>query len=152
MARLSLTSTRRKAFAGFGLALFVLGINYCLIGAMTMSGGAMSCMPSLSTNVSGDEMPAAHGGHCAGMATAADEDAPPAAPAPPCCIALTPVVAPELAKVDPAAASVAIVFLEEIELSAAPVLAGDLLRGPPEVFDLSLPERAPTSSRAPPLA
>jgi hypothetical protein len=86
------------------------------------------------------------------MATAADQDAPASAPAPPCCIALTPVVAPELAKVDPAAASVAIVFLEEIELSAAPVLAGDLLRGPPEVFDLPLPERAPTSSRAPPLA
>jgi hypothetical protein len=145
-----LASMRRRALAGFGLALFLLGINYCLVGAVIPSGAGMPCMPAAAASETDAAKPAAHAGHCAGMAQEAEGEAPSTAPAPPCCIALTPVLAPEAGKVSPPLIALLDLPLSAPELSAAPARGGELLRAPPESPPHLAVHRAPSSPRAPP--
>jgi hypothetical protein len=147
-----LAPMRRRALAGFGLALFLLGINYCLVGALIPTAGAgMPCMPAPTPTVHADAAkPAAHAGHCAGMAQTGGEEAPSTAPAPPCCIALTPVLAPEAGKVSLPLIALLDLPLVAPEICAAPERGGELLRAPPESPPHLAVHRAPSSPRAPP--
>jgi hypothetical protein len=146
---------RRKALAGFGLALFLMGTNYCLVGALQPASG-MACMaPVRTASAQGASSGAADmTSHCARHASAAtqENDAPPAAPSAPCCIALTTVTAPEVGKVAPGIPVVLPCVIEEDILVSAPSVPGHLLLAPPGESFTSLHLSAPNSSRAPPLA
>lgn len=145
-----LAYVRRRALAGFGLALFLIGINWCLVGAMVPSAGmGMPCMPVAAAG-GADAGPAAHAGHCAGMARNAGEESAAPAPAPPCCIALTPVLAPEAAKTVQPLVAVLDLPLDPPAVHSAPQTTGELLRAPPESPPPLAALRAPCSPRAPP--
>lgn len=141
---------RSRALAGFGLALFLLGINWCLVGAVIPAGAAMPCMPVAAAPADGDAEPAAHAGHCAGMAQQGGNESPAPAPAPPCCIALAPVLAPEAAKAEPPLLALIDLPPAAPALEAAPHTACELLRAPPESPPPLAAPGAPSSPRAPP--
>lgn len=152
MRRNPLSSRRGRALAGFGLALFLLGINWCLVGAVLPSEQRMACMPAAAATPHADAArPAAHGGHCAGMTQESEDEAPVTAPAP-CCIALTPVLAPEAGHLQPHLIALLDLPFEAPTLAAPPQGAGELLRAPPESPPHLAALRAPASSRAPPTA
>jgi hypothetical protein len=131
--------------AAFALALFLTGTHWCLVGAVaTHFGARISCMTPLAT------------GSCHGSPTSHCGHSSPARPArgaaPPCCVALAPVVATSLVAVpDDALAPVlaASPQAEEIAPPAAPWLGYRVTRdtGPPLQHAC-----APLSPRAPPLA
>jgi hypothetical protein len=78
--------------AAFALALFLIGTHWCLVGAVaTHFGARISCMTPLAT------------GSCHGSPTSHCGHSSPARPArgaaPPCCVALAPVVATSLVAV-----------------------------------------------------
>ncbi len=153
MNRHSFASARRAALALLGLPLFLLGINYCLVGAV-MPGGprAMPCMSKGAVAVSSEAMPASHAGHCAAMAKEAQKKDAAPAPAAPCCIAVTPVVAPEAGKVPAPVVAILPAASDAALLTPAPVTAGDLLRATPESPPHLAARGAPSAPRAPPAA
>lgn len=150
----SLSILRRKATAVFGLALFMLGSHYCLVGALLPGGmDAMACMAPVATkSVAGDAahaaMPACHRG------AAADENGEDTAPATtsPCCVSLTPVVAPQLDKFAADGGMLLLPAFDAQDAFRAPAIASLLLRAPPESPPLHAPPRAHASPRAPPLS
>jgi hypothetical protein len=131
--------------AAFALALFLTGTHWCLVGAVASHFGArISCMTPLAT------------GSCHGSPTSHCGHSSPARPArgaaPPCCVALAPVVATSLVAVpDDALAPVLAVSpaAEEVAPASAPWIGNRVTRdtGPP-----AQPACAPLSPRAPPLA
>lgn len=142
---------RHRALAGFGLALFLIGIHWCLIGAAIPEAGAgMRCMPPVASH-GDDAEPAAHTGHCAGMAGGSEEGSSAAAPAP-CCVSLAPVSAPDAGK----APLTPFAWLDLPAAAPAPAempqRTGELLRAPPESPPHPAAPCAPVSPRAPPTA
>lgn len=150
----------RGVMSGFALALFLTGSNYCLVGGIASHFGArVSCMaPGGTASGSCHEAPGAS--HCAQAASphrgapgpAHGPATPPRAATPPCCVALSPVLAMPGVKI---VASDLIVALPAVPatLDPAPLPVSwhghRIFRdaGPP-----SLHSRAPLSLRAPPLA
>lgn len=152
MPRTPLAFLRRRALAGFGLALFLIGINWCLIGAMVPAAGAgMRCMPPVAVHDADDAPSAAHTGHCAGMGGESDEGTSAGAPAP-CCISLAPASAPDVGKVAPALIALLDLPAATPAPAAVPQRTNELLRAPPESPSHLAAPRAHTSPRAPPTA
>ena len=131
--------------AAFALALFLTGTHWCLVGAVASHFGApISCMTPLATG-SCHGSPTSHCGH-------ASPARPASGAAPPCCVALAPVVAASLVAVpDDALAPVlaASPEAEEVAPASAAWIGYRVTRdaGPP-----LQPACAPLSPRAPPLA
>ncbi len=147
MHRLNHPSARRSALVLAGLALFLLGTNYCLVGAIAGADRMpMACMMPPAADA--DASPA---GHCHGKASDDDAGAPP--PTLPCCVAFAPVVAPAVAFGDAGALPlVGVVVTDAFVSFDAPAASGHLLRAPPDGPPPDVASRAPLSSRAPPLA
>lgn len=144
---------RRKAIVVSGLALFMLGSHYCLVGALLPGGmDAMACMAPVTakTEAAGAHaaMPACHRG--AAQEEGGEDTAP--ATTSPCCVALTPVVAPQIDKFAPDGGLLLLPAFDAQEAFRAPALASLLLRAPPEPPPLHAPPRAHASPRAPPLS
>jgi hypothetical protein len=148
--RHSLAILRHPAIAAFGLALFMLGSHYCLVGAL-MPGGmdAMACHAPVAVEAGEAHaaMPACHGK----APSQKGEDAAPASQAP-CCVALTPVVAPQIDKLASEDESLLVPVAFAPAPLRSPATAGLLLRAPPESPPLAAAPRAHASPRAPPIA
>lgn len=142
---------RTRALAALGLALFVTGTQWCLVGTLVPAAAAgMHCMPAAAVSADGEAQPAAHGGHCAGMAQNGEGDSAPASPVPPCCVAIAPAPTPEAGRID--FAPVVLLDLPPVAPAppAAPAATGELLRAPPESPPRLAAPGAPSSPRAPP--
>jgi len=142
----------RRATAGFALALFLAGSNYCLVGTVAGAlghGARVSCM-ALAT-------PACHAApradHCAkAQAPAQNDPAPVRTGTAPCCVALAPVLAMPAVKILASDFALALPVAPATD-DPAPLSASwhghRVFRdaGPPPLH-----LRAPVSPRAPPLA
>lgn len=150
-----IASIRRKATATFGLALFLLGSNYCLVGAlMPANGGRMACMSGAAFAAdmprAAAEVPVSHCSRHA--ATKQDGQKAPPSTVMPCCIALTPVVATQVPEIAPAADFAQSLVGVDVPCVPPVETRGHLLRAPPRVASISFLPGAPRSPRAPPLA
>jgi hypothetical protein len=133
--------------AAFALALFLTGTHWCLVGGVaSLFGAHISCMAPAAAG-SCHASPTSHCGHGSPARPAPARNA-----APPCCVALAPVVATSLVAVpDDALAPVlaASPAAEEVAPASAPWVGYRVTRdtGPPAPHT-----RAPLPPRAPPLA
>jgi hypothetical protein len=135
-------TAHRTPLLAAALTLFLLGSNYCLVSAA--AGGRMACTPV--------PVPAApaQSSHCCDEVPAQTPAVPSSGATAPCCILLAP--APQPAGIE-AAAPIASVITppDDAPLSRIEAAGSWLLTladtGPP-----LLRERAPSPTRAPPLA
>lgn len=142
-------SAARTGLLSAGLFLFLLGTNFCLVGQLTGSD-AMACMAPrvehrLPTNLAPENRPA-HSESAGGCHGGAESGAKP------CCVALAPVVSPQV-KVDAPVVEFEQLPIEFVVTDVKPgstEIAGDWLdrtQLPPPTAHFS----APQSPRAPPL-
>jgi hypothetical protein len=147
MRSFTTATLRRKAIATFGLALFLLGSNYCLVGALLPGGQAMACLAPAGASGKHETRAAQPACHTTPESA---EDAP--APALPCCIALAPVVPPQLDKHAPEILAASAVLAYDVPAPRVPDVSGAALRAPPESPPPLAAPRALASPRAPPIA
>jgi hypothetical protein len=133
--------------AAFALALFLTGTHWCLVGGVaSLFGARISCM----TPAVAGSCHASASSHCGHAAPA--RSAPARSAAPPCCVALAPVVSTTLVAIpdDALAPAFSAAPATEEAAPASPAWLGYRVTrdtGPPASH-----ARAPLSSRAPPLA
>jgi hypothetical protein len=131
--------------AAFALALFLTGTHWCLVGGVaSLFGARISCMAPVAAG-SCHASTTSHCGHTS-------RPAPVRSAAPPCCVALAPVVATALVAAPDDALSPVLAAspeAEEVAPSSVPWLGSRVTRdtGPPARH-----APAPLSPRAPPLA
>ena len=132
--------------AAFALALFLTGTHWCLVGSVaSLFGARISCMTPAAAG-SCHASPTSHCGHAMPGRPAPARNA-----APPCCVALAPVVATSLVAVPDDALSPVLAAspeAEEVAPTSAPWIGHRVTRdtGPPAQHAC-----APLSARAPPL-
>jgi hypothetical protein len=146
MERPRVGSAPRRVPVLLGLALFLAGTNYCLVGVIASSLGArgVACHADVPE-------PAEASGCCHADSPAQAPDSPVAAPDAPCCIAaLAPAVGPQAHE---APVSLSALTAPAPESFAAPALDRAAARPKPnETPPHEFRSQTPLSNRAPPLA